>query len=81
MIEGGASVISSLLSSTSTSSTEKEVSTLVDTLIITVSPTFVGNEGVEYSSPAFQDLDLVQVETQKFGRDAVFVWEKQTQSR
>lgn len=76
MIEGGASVISSLLSSTSSTTEPRKLSSLVDTLIITVSPTMVGKEGVPYEAPDFGELDLTQVETRQFGKDAVFVWGK-----
>lgn len=36
----------------------------------------VGKEGVPYEAPDFGELDLTQVETRQFGKDAVFVWGK-----
>jgi 2,5-diamino-6-(ribosylamino)-4(3H)-pyrimidinone 5'-phosphate reductase len=48
MVEGGAAVISSLLSAHPD---------LVDTIVVTVAPTFVGDQGVSYHAP-FQNVSL-----------------------
>jgi 2,5-diamino-6-(ribosylamino)-4(3H)-pyrimidinone 5'-phosphate reductase len=48
MVEGGASVIGSFLAEVSISGEGGGLSNVVDTVIVTVAPTFVGDDGVGY---------------------------------
>ena len=48
MVEGGATVIKSFLSSATSSSETSSASGLVDIVIVTVAPVFVGASGVGY---------------------------------
>lgn len=90
MIEGGASVIQSLLSASSPSSNPPG-SPLVDTLIVTVAPILVGPQGVAYEGvlPAAAAGEAAttssttttalptrfnHVTSQLFGKDVVFAW-------
>ncbi|GJE89464.1 RibD family protein [Phanerochaete sordida] len=68
MVEGGARVIQSFLAA----STEK--ARLVDTVIVTVAPVFVGDEGVGYGANlSSSSVDKLQhAQTAVFGRDVVF---------
>ncbi|EJD04204.1 bacterial bifunctional deaminase-reductase [Fomitiporia mediterranea MF3/22] len=62
MVEGGATVISSFLQSG-----------LVHSLIVTVCPTIVGDEGIAYDVKG-EVKGLTFLQTQLVGRDAVMVW-------
>jgi 2,5-diamino-6-(ribosylamino)-4(3H)-pyrimidinone 5'-phosphate reductase len=48
MVEGGASVIASLLAEAPLNKEDGGLSSIVDTVIVTVAPTFVGDDGVGY---------------------------------
>lgn len=63
MVEGGATVISSLLSAHPD---------LVDTIVVTVAPTFVGDQGVAYHAP-LQNSRFKHVVTQVIDGDSVFI--------
>lgn len=49
MVEGGASIIESFLAEASLHSTQNKAS-IVDTIIVTVAPTFVGSDGIGYGA-------------------------------
>lgn len=49
MVEGGASIITSFLESAYLADMSSEIPMLVDSLIITVAPTLVGQQGVPYA--------------------------------
>lgn len=66
MIEGGASVISSILSSVD--------GVLPHRLIVTVAPNYVGNDGVGVDLQDSQATRTLQhIVTEQFGRDSVVV--------
>ncbi|PPQ63836.1 hypothetical protein CVT24_009786 [Panaeolus cyanescens] len=68
MVEGGAKIISSFLA---------ESESLVDTLIVTIAPTFIGDAGVGYSYTQTSDAGSLQMtETQSMGKDVVVVMKK-----
>lgn len=73
MIEGGASVISSILSSAD--------GVLPHRLIVTVAPNFVGNDGVGVD---LQDTEatrsLQHIVSERFGRDSVVVCRRPSSS-
>lgn len=81
MVEGGASVIRSFLAASipaksehsQDAGTEHANASVVDTLIITVSPVLVGKDGVSYGSDlsARELPGLQHIKTELFGRDAV----------
>ena len=48
MVEGGASVIGSFLAEAPVTREDGRLDYMVDTLIVTVAPTFVGDDGVGY---------------------------------
>ena len=48
MVEGGASVIGSFLAEAPINRDDGGLSSIVDTVIVTVAPTFVGDDGVGY---------------------------------
>lgn len=48
MVEGGASIIGSFLTETSFSLRSKPSKGIVDTVIITIASTFVGDDGIGY---------------------------------
>ncbi|CAO1638463.1 unnamed protein product [Sympodiomycopsis kandeliae] len=69
MVEGGAGVIESLLLSQH----------LINSLIITVSPTFAGSQGTKYQSVSWQgqqDKSLNVHKKQFFGQDSVWWWRR-----
>ncbi|PWY97886.1 bacterial bifunctional deaminase-reductase [Testicularia cyperi] len=72
MIEGGASVIDSLMDN----------QTLVDALLVTVAPTTVGPDGFGFSAPLpsrqidDEVSDWASVASTNFGRDDVILWQK-----
>ncbi|GEM06577.1 hypothetical protein Rt10032_c01g0594 [Rhodotorula toruloides] len=63
MVEGGASVISSFLSTPG----------LVDLVIVTVAPVLIGDDGVSVTKEGVHLPRLTHVRTQVFGKDTVFV--------
>ncbi|KZT72903.1 hypothetical protein DAEQUDRAFT_722532 [Daedalea quercina L-15889] len=67
MVEGGARVIQSFLG------VEARHRNCIDTVIITVAPTLVGNGGVGYGTDLSSDMlpGVQHIETELFGRDAV----------
>ncbi|PCH34154.1 hypothetical protein WOLCODRAFT_94924 [Wolfiporia cocos MD-104 SS10] len=69
MVEGGASVIQSFLAAASGGASGSQV----DVVIVTIAPTLVGREGVEYGSNvlAGKVSTLHTIETEAFGPDAV----------
>jgi riboflavin biosynthesis pyrimidine reductase len=48
MVEGGASVIGSFLAEAPVTREDGELDYIVDTIIVTIAPTFVGDDGVGY---------------------------------
>ena len=48
MVEGGASIIGSFLTEASSSLGSMPSESIVDTVIITIAPTFVGEDGIGY---------------------------------
>ncbi|KAG8219593.1 dihydrofolate reductase-like domain-containing protein, partial [Butyriboletus roseoflavus] len=75
MVEGGASVIGSFLNEASQPRYPGE-SPVVDTLIVTVAPTLVGDNGLGYTVGTSGDKlsipKLVHVRTELMGKDAIF---------
>ncbi|KAG8911691.1 2,5-diamino-6-(ribosylamino)-4(3H)-pyrimidinone 5'-phosphate reductase [Tulasnella sp. 417] len=67
MVEGGQQVISSFLSHNA-SSTGKNV---LDTIIVTVAPTYVGNEGVSALDDGQLPAKVVHVSSTVMGRDSI----------
>jgi len=69
MVEGGARIIGSFL--------EEYQELLVDTLIVTIAPVLVGNDGVAYNSPTslseagVHKRRFQEVHTEMFGKDTV----------
>lgn len=61
MVEGGATVISSFINSG-----------VVDRLVVTVSPTLVGEDGVPYNVGKVPSLEYIR--SQAVGRDTVMAW-------
>ncbi|KAI0081101.1 riboflavin-specific deaminase [Panus rudis PR-1116 ss-1] len=70
MVEGGAQVIRSFLVEAGKKDGDRP---LVDVIIITVAPTFVGNAGVGYGTDLLTDAlpNLKHLRTANFGRDSV----------
>ena len=50
MVEGGASIIGSFLTEASSSLRSMPSKSIVDTVIITIAPTFVGDDGIGYGT-------------------------------
>ncbi|CAO1624388.1 unnamed protein product [Parajaminaea phylloscopi] len=79
MVEGGARVIESLLTA--------ERGSLVDALVVTVSPKLAGTGATKYRSPALGTSEsanqaaLAVVRRQWFGQDAVWMWKKAESGR
>jgi len=76
MVEGGAKVIQSFLAAakhTPSSTSDDAVGGVVDTIIITVAPTFVGRDGTGYGSNLVStELPVLRhLTTQMFGHDVV----------
>lgn len=79
MVEGGAQVIQSFLAAAPgctrglpAASSQAVSSNLVDMIIVTVAPTFVGGDGIGYGSSLLAEtLALQHINTELFGRDAV----------
>ncbi|KAG2075193.1 bacterial bifunctional deaminase-reductase [Suillus decipiens] len=71
MVEGGATVIGSFLAEPA----RTKPSTIIDTLIITIAPTLIGDDGVGYGEKllATQIPSLKHVRTEVMGRDVVIV--------
>ncbi|OAX40874.1 bacterial bifunctional deaminase-reductase [Rhizopogon vinicolor AM-OR11-026] len=71
MVEGGAAVIGSFLAE----SARAKPSTIIDTLIITIAPTLVGDEGVGYGKglSTEQTHSLKHIRTKIMGQDVVIV--------
>ncbi|KAJ3791238.1 dihydrofolate reductase-like domain-containing protein [Lentinula aff. detonsa] len=67
MVEGGAQVIRSFLLQT----VAQSASSLVDTVIITVAPIFVGEDGVSYNAGSGPSSALKHASTAMFGQDTV----------
>ncbi|KAK7058532.1 2,5-diamino-6-(ribosylamino)-4(3H)-pyrimidinone 5'-phosphate reductase [Paramarasmius palmivorus] len=68
MVEGGARVIKSFFADES----------VVDTIIVTIAPTFVGDDGVGYNVGQGQGTTFRPVATELFGRDSVVALLRQT---
>ncbi|PFH52228.1 hypothetical protein AMATHDRAFT_140603 [Amanita thiersii Skay4041] len=64
MVEGGARVISSLFA---------QHSHLIDTIIVTVAPLFVGDDGVSYNAVS-NNSRFNHVATEIMGKDTVIAW-------
>lgn len=56
MVEGGAKVIETLLTSSSRFDGDGRAGGLIDSLVITVSPNFAGSDATGYKSPRWQDV-------------------------
>jgi 2,5-diamino-6-(ribosylamino)-4(3H)-pyrimidinone 5'-phosphate reductase len=71
MVEGGAAVIGSFLEE----SARAKPNTIIDTLIITIAPTLVGDEGVGYGQrfSTGQIPSLKHIRTEIMGQDVVVV--------
>ncbi|KAJ3722051.1 dihydrofolate reductase-like domain-containing protein [Lentinula guzmanii] len=67
MVEGGARIIRSFLLQT----VAQSASSLVDTVIITVAPIFVGEDGVSYNAGSGPSSALKHASTAMFGQDTV----------
>jgi 2,5-diamino-6-(ribosylamino)-4(3H)-pyrimidinone 5'-phosphate reductase len=63
MVEGGAQVIESFLAESSKG--------VIDTVIVTVAPTFVGVDGVGYAAPLGMLSGFQHIRTEIKGKDAV----------
>jgi len=70
MVEGGASVIGSFLSEASQSDKRRSI---IDTIIVTVAPTFVGDDGTGYRAGlgTEQIPKLQHIRTEVIGQDTV----------
>ncbi|KAG2045132.1 dihydrofolate reductase-like domain-containing protein [Suillus americanus] len=71
MVEGGATIIGSFLAEPARS----KPNTIIDTLIITIAPTLIGDDGVGYGKKlsATQIPSLKHIRTEVMGRDVVIV--------
>ncbi|KAG2084846.1 dihydrofolate reductase-like domain-containing protein [Suillus cothurnatus] len=71
MVEGGATIIGSFLAEAARS----KPNTIIDTLIITIAPTLIGDDGVGYDKKlsATQIPSLKHIRTEVMGRDVVIV--------
>ncbi|OJA10317.1 hypothetical protein AZE42_05183 [Rhizopogon vesiculosus] len=71
MVEGGAAVVGSFLAE----SARAKPNTIIDTLIITIAPTLVGDEGVGYGKglSTEQTPSLKHIQTKIMGQDVVIV--------
>ncbi|KAK1234857.1 2,5-diamino-6-(ribosylamino)-4(3H)-pyrimidinone 5'-phosphate reductase [Marasmius sp. AFHP31] len=69
MVEGGARVIKSFFGEEFSSSSGQGI---IDTIIVTVAPTFVGHNGVGYGIDLEEDTRFLHASTGLFGRDTVF---------
>ncbi|KAG2345198.1 bacterial bifunctional deaminase-reductase [Suillus weaverae] len=71
MVEGGATIIGSFLAEPA----RTKLNAIVDTLIITISPTLIGDDGVGYGEKlsATQIPSLKHIRTEVMGRDVVVV--------
>ncbi|KAG1749737.1 dihydrofolate reductase [Suillus paluster] len=71
MVEGGATVIGSFLGE----SARAKPNAIIDTLIITIAPTLIGDDGVSYGEglSAAQVPSLKHIRTEVMGRDVVVV--------
>ncbi|KAJ3830778.1 dihydrofolate reductase-like domain-containing protein [Lentinula raphanica] len=67
MVEGGAQIIRSFLSQIAAEST----SSFVDTMIITVAPVFVGEDGISYNTVSGSASKMKHASTAMFGQDTV----------
>jgi len=65
MVEGGAQIIRSFLESS-----------IVDNLIITVAPTFIGKDGVSYNFLPIGDAKLSYQHTFQLGQDSIIVFKQ-----
>jgi len=76
MVEGGARVIKSFLTSTQQHSATTSSGGTVDAIIVTVAPTFVGQEGVGYGEDLLGSKmpPMRHTFTELFGRDTVIVF-------
>lgn len=71
MIEGGAGVISSVLSSPGTGSGSNNL----DRVIVTIAPTFVGDDGVAVNlGNTGSSSGMQPIATKSFGRDVVIAY-------
>jgi len=66
MVEGGARVIGSFFAETVSSG-----KSVIDTIVVTVAPTFVGMEGVGYGAQLEKVSSFQHVSTEVMGRDTV----------
>lgn len=71
MVEGGATIIGSFLAEPACT----KPNTIIDTLIITIAPTLIGNDGVGYGEKlsATQIPSLKHIRTEVMGQDVVIV--------
>ncbi|KAJ8084560.1 2,5-diamino-6-(ribosylamino)-4(3H)-pyrimidinone 5'-phosphate reductase [Marasmius tenuissimus] len=69
MVEGGARVIKSFFAEEFSSSPGQGI---IDKIIVTVAPTFVGHNGVGYGIDLEEDTRFLHASTGLFGRDTVF---------
>ncbi|KIK46236.1 hypothetical protein CY34DRAFT_774760 [Suillus luteus UH-Slu-Lm8-n1] len=71
MVEGGATIIGSFLAEPA----RTEPNAIIDTLIITIAPTLVGNDGIGYGEKlsATQIPSLKHIRTEVMGQDVVIV--------
>ncbi|KAG7099694.1 hypothetical protein E1B28_001516 [Marasmius oreades] len=80
MVEGGARVIKSFFAEEYSPSLPSNSKGIIDTIIVTVSPAFVGDAGGGYNVDVEEDTRFVHDSTEVFGRDTVIAFSRANES-